>query len=92
MEQLSTAAAQIARVTEQLDRQYKSLTDQLTTLRNSFENYRKQRSASDGDRQSQIKALEKCLEQVTDQITQVVNEQLSQLHKHGYGYSRKVRH
>lgn len=79
VEQLSTAAAQIARVTEQLDRQYKSLTDQLATLRNGFENYRKQRSASDGDRQSQIKALEKCLEQVTDQITQVINEQLSQL-------------
>ncbi|WP_460194602.1 methyl-accepting chemotaxis protein [Thermosynechococcus sp. FA-CM-4201] len=81
VEQLSTAANQISRVTEQLDRQYKSLTDQLTTLRNSFENYRKQRSASDGDRQSQIKALEKCLEQVTDQVTQVVNEQLSQLKK-----------
>lgn len=90
VEQLSTAATQIARVTEQLDRQYKSLTDQLTTLRNSFENYRKQRSASDGDRQSQIKALEKCLEQVTDQIIQVVNEQLGQLHKQSQDSSQSM--
>ncbi|URR35526.1 hypothetical protein NBE99_12980 [Thermosynechococcus sp. HN-54] len=90
VEELSTAATQIARVTEQLDRQYKSLTDQLTTLRNSFENYRKQRSTSDGDRQSQIKALEKRLEQVTNQITQVVNEQLSQLKKQSQDSSQSM--
>lgn len=70
-EQLSTAADKIARVTEQLDRQYKSLTDQLITLKNSFENYRKQRSASDGDRQSQIKALEKGLEKIHEQLSQL---------------------
>ncbi|XFA73122.1 hypothetical protein RYO59_001360 [Thermosynechococcaceae cyanobacterium Okahandja] len=80
LKQMGEAAAQIANAATQMDYQYKSLTEQFRTLRADFENYRRHRSMTDSDRQSQIKALDTRMEELVHHAAALMVDQLTQLH------------
>ncbi len=79
LEKMSHGATQIANTSQQMEHQYKVLSDQLISLRNNFENYRRHRSNTDGDRQGQINTINRYLEQLVTETANHLNEQIPQL-------------